>query len=771
MPATKQTIAAQQAQSDQMLTADQPISSRQQDRLNRQSFSNALATAINAWHGNESLVIALYGEWGVGKTSVKNLTLENLREPQTKQPIILEFNPWNWAAQDALQTAFFTELAAALGNSKAGKNSAKTIKQLRQYAARLRLHGYIYTNIPRIIGITGTVFVALGFAASFISNLWVRGVLLVILIAASLLGTATTFVAGIMEQFVATLTAKAQAEEQPLEEQKQALARELKALPQPVLVVIDDIDRLTPAEIRVLFQLIKANADFPNLTYLLLFQRDYVERAIGQELGADGREFLKKLVQAGFDIPRAETSQIHKVLFDGLDQILNQNEATQHFDQERWSALFPEALAPFFSTLRDVNRFLAELEFHIGVFRPHGVLEVNPIDLIGLETLRHFQPDVYHRLPDLKFRLTTEVHRVLSEGSKKKHQAVIADLVTSATSAYCPTVEELLKDLFPPASRNIDDAHIVTTDTYPQWEAALRVCHDRIFDRYFHLALPHGQLSQVMVEQTLACLTDARALTDELLSLKGQGLLDAILGRLEAHRTEIQTENILPVLTALFNIGDDLSGGRQSAFNISPLDRAYRLARWTLTRETDHDARMRLFTSAANSSGGLYLPVNLLRLDESRRKEDPETCAFRQQDLPALRKDAATRIKAHASILGQQQYLGRLLHMWGLWSDFVEPRMWVQDFIKTDEGLARFVSVFAYTTTQWEYGKPPVTEWHMDAGDISPLIDIEELAERLDQMNVEARSPEEQLAIRTFREMLERKNKGIPDEPFSPLML
>ena len=124
-----------------------------------------------------------------------------------------------------------------------------------------------------------------------------------------------------------------------------------------------------------------------------------------------------------------------------------------------------------------------------------------------------------------------------------------------------------------------------------------------------------------MVEQTLACLTDAHALTAELLSLREQGLLDAILGRLEAHKSDIQPGNILPVLTALFNIGDDLTEGRQNAFNISVLDRAYRLARWTLTREINHDARVRLFTSAVNESSGLYLPVHLLRLDESDERK------------------------------------------------------------------------------------------------------------------------------------------------------
>ena len=771
MHATKQTAEIQQLRSDQLLTADQPISSRQQDRLNRQPFASALATAISAWRGNESLVIALYGAWGVGKTSVKNLTLEHLRESHAKQPIILEFNPWMWAAQHALQAAFFTELAAALGKSTNGNNSSKAVKKLRLYAARLRLRGYIYTNVPRIIGITAAVVAALGVVTSFTSNPWAHGTLLALLIAAIVLGTATTYAAGITDRLAAIMTAEARAEEQTLEEQKQALALELKALPRPILVVIDDIDRLTPPEIKILFQVIKANADFPNLTYFLLFQRDYVEGAMEKELGADGREYLKKLVQAGFDIPRAETTQIHTILFDGLNEILNRSNATHHFDQERWSALFPEALAPFFATLRDVNRFLSELEFHIGVFRPHGVLEVNPIDLIGLETLRHFQPDVYHRLPNLKGRLTTEVHRIISEDNKEKHQAIIGDLVSSATSAYGAAVEELLKDLFPPASWNID-GRIVTTETYPEWEAALRVCHDRIFERYFHLALPNGQLSQATVEQVLSCLTDARALTAELLSLRELGLLDAMLCRLEPHKSDIRPENILPVLTALFNIGDDLSDGRQHAFNISALERAYRLARSTLNREIDHDRRVLSFTAAAKESGGLYLPVHLLRLDESeeRRKEHPELCAFRPQDLPELLKDAVARIKSNASTLRQQRHLGRLLHMWGTWNGFGEPRAWVAEFIRADDGLTRFLLAFAFTTTQWESGKPPITQWQMRAENINPLIDIEELAKCLDRLNVDSISPEEQHAVQAFHEMRERKIKGIPDDPISPLM-
>ena len=37
-----------------------------------------LARAIAAWRERDSLVVALYGGWGSGKTSIKNMTLETL---------------------------------------------------------------------------------------------------------------------------------------------------------------------------------------------------------------------------------------------------------------------------------------------------------------------------------------------------------------------------------------------------------------------------------------------------------------------------------------------------------------------------------------------------------------------------------------------------------------------------------------------------------------------------------------------------------------------
>jgi predicted KAP-like P-loop ATPase len=39
--------------------------------LGRDEFAQRLANDIRAWTGDDSLVIAIYGDWGSGKTSLK----------------------------------------------------------------------------------------------------------------------------------------------------------------------------------------------------------------------------------------------------------------------------------------------------------------------------------------------------------------------------------------------------------------------------------------------------------------------------------------------------------------------------------------------------------------------------------------------------------------------------------------------------------------------------------------------------------------------------
>ena len=56
-------------------SAHRAISKIEDDLLGRAEFSKNLSVAISQWKGQDSLVIALYGDWGTGKSSIKNMAI------------------------------------------------------------------------------------------------------------------------------------------------------------------------------------------------------------------------------------------------------------------------------------------------------------------------------------------------------------------------------------------------------------------------------------------------------------------------------------------------------------------------------------------------------------------------------------------------------------------------------------------------------------------------------------------------------------------------
>lgn len=237
---------AQSQSKNLWFSADRPIGSLEEDLLGRASFADSLASAIKGWRGNESLVVALYGPWGSGKSSVKNMVLQTLRSVEANCPLIIEFNPWQWSGQNQLAEAFFQEIGLVLGRSDGSEDGKRRAAKWRTYGTYLTLGASLAKSLKTILPI-------LGLPGSGIADMLAKGMEQSATVAHE--GSKGVEAQGIVQQ-------------QTLAEIKKELSDSLKELERPILVVLDDIDRLTPEEIRLLFQLVKANADFPNMVYL-----------------------------------------------------------------------------------------------------------------------------------------------------------------------------------------------------------------------------------------------------------------------------------------------------------------------------------------------------------------------------------------------------------------------------------------------------------------------------------------------------------------------
>ncbi len=360
--------------------SERPITTLEEDVLGRKNFAEAIADAISNWTGRDSLVIALYGPWGSGKTSLKNMVLDALRNHKQSCAVV-NFDPWEWSGQKLLFRAFFRELGYGIGESDIGGDPKHTAKLVRMYAAGLSFASFLLRKFRILIVALLAIIAWMGITSPRLHADWYQRTLYWVGIVAILAAAVLAVSAEAASKLCVFLEAKAEAAQAGLDGIKRQLTESLAKLNRPVLVVTDDIDRLTPEQIRLVFQLIKANGDFPNLIYLLLFDRPFIEEAIATDGVSDGSAFLDKIIQVGFDIPHISPHQLDAALEDAVRKIVfAASEINDRFDPSRWARVFL-GIRPYFRTLRDVKRFAGSLDFQIQLFREGGHFNANPIDL------------------------------------------------------------------------------------------------------------------------------------------------------------------------------------------------------------------------------------------------------------------------------------------------------------------------------------------------------------------------------------------------------
>ena len=71
-----------------------PMEQFYEDWLDRENFAKRLAEALAGSPERRSMVVALYGDWGSGKTPTLNLCFEALKNMSLEeQPPVVWFNP------------------------------------------------------------------------------------------------------------------------------------------------------------------------------------------------------------------------------------------------------------------------------------------------------------------------------------------------------------------------------------------------------------------------------------------------------------------------------------------------------------------------------------------------------------------------------------------------------------------------------------------------------------------------------------------------------
>jgi len=242
---------------------DQPITGTADapDRLNRESFSEHLADILVLRPEDDCLTISLEGEWGYGKTSVINLVKKYCNQ-HFRKPVIVEYNPWLAGKAEALIQDFLVQLSSQLNIPDRPKEGLKAAQELLAYSKLLNAMKFIPGAEPWASSVEG-VFKVMGGATKKMSKL----------------------------------------KELDLLGRKKKVEDILVGLNQSIIVIIDDIDRLTPDEAFQVVRLIKAVADSPGTSFILAFDPEYLTGALERHGINKSDQYIDKVVQLRVPLP------------------------------------------------------------------------------------------------------------------------------------------------------------------------------------------------------------------------------------------------------------------------------------------------------------------------------------------------------------------------------------------------------------------------------------------------------------------------------------
>ncbi|OBR47798.1 NTPase [Paraburkholderia tropica] len=698
-------------------------------------------------------MFAIRGGWGFGKSSLKNLVTERL-EAGSERAEWLDFNPWQWGDGDAIARALFAQIADRLG----GPHSTAAIDR----AAALRRYGAILTGASDRLKDGGTV-----------SDVIAKGLTNVSVIAvASAVGfdlPAVATVAGVLAflSFAFPLLGRLLAylghdrSGESLDKVREALEVSLRKLKRPLVIFVDDIDRLEPDQIRVLLRQVKANANLPNLVFVLLFQRSIVESALDPVANNDGRAFLEKIVQANFDLPATPVSIVHRIFGEELSGLAGAFATeTNGFTPTRWGNAFAGCIQPLLRNLRDARRLISSIAVHLPLHVDGDVLEVNIVDFLVLEAFRAFEPDLHAAL----FRereLVVQERRFQGDHRQDVERAAAQGLLDLVPAPRRDVAKDALKELFPPLEWAFGGANY--GDGFRErWLREKRVCTSRYFARYFELQTAVGELS----ERRFIAFLEASATEDQLdgaiAGIEADGLLPSLVARFDESVDRLPVEHAEVLLPGMFRIAEKLAGTQDGDPFSSPWISAWRATSGFLKRLPE-DIRGHRALAALRQTGALSVAAILIHLSDPADRREEEQANFD----PALDPGAVEALKVEWLRLVRERALNgdALLEDSGLmsllyrWRDYAglpdEPREWVALQIRTDEGFARMAARMMSRGTRYSAGDRVSTPHnHFNRETIEDFIGIGVAKARCDAIDF-AGFPEQEEALRTLARSLD----------------
>ncbi|MFO3717803.1 P-loop NTPase fold protein [Anaerococcus sp. ENR1011] len=498
---------------------DKPIENNSDDLLGRVSFSERVGDTIYNFDAEDGLVIGLYGSWGSGKTSVVNMIVNHIEEKSTdNKPLIIKFEPWNYSDKNNLISIFFDNLNEKV-ESKMSRYYKKIIKKpLNNYSNAIDL----LPNTPGKLGVVITVLKSL-------------------------------------KKFIIRTP--------PLDESKKSLEKALLKADKKIIIIIDDIDRLTNSQIRDIFQLVKQLGNLPNIIYVLVMEREVVARALNEVHNVDGNEYLEKIVQVPFEIPELNKYKVHKILKNKLDEIIKNTQEKNSYitiNYEYYKLILQNCVNPYVRNLRDINRFINIFQFKYGALYN----EVSFEDLIAITSVEVLEPSLYNWVFEHKLDLCGEISNsyFLDDDKEEKNNKYYYNEFKKM-GINSDLALHFLSTLFPKFKQKIDKfTYFSNLNTRKE----NRVANVEKFDLYFSFNLEDVKIPRVEID-SIIYEKNENDLFSSINDIYSDGNINYLLDEIEAKIDEVPYDRLHLILYVLLHSTWEINPNRDKSEDFNSL--------------------------------------------------------------------------------------------------------------------------------------------------------------------------------------------------------
>lgn len=337
--------AGQELKDDQYsFDLDAPIKRSDKDLFNMGNLVTRIVNYIAFTDVREgAFSMGIVGEWGDGKTSLMNLVEEKIKA-EHGDFLIVHFNPRGSKKADFIQEDFLDSLKQALSPKHYGVD-----RKIDKYAEALD----VISGVPPIV-------------AKGLDMLQIRS-------------------------------------DKQREIKYGDLLKAIRDIGHRIVVMVDDLDRLTGEELIEVLKVLDTNGAFPNMVFLTSFDKDYVNTVLNNylHLGNQTRAYTDKYFTVEIRVPLHPAFRLLDYLVSLLKDAVKGGFITQIIEAqvEEQTRKLSSYIMPRLRTIRDIKRFANQFLYDYAEVQK----DVRYDDFLLLELIKFAHHEDYESIYRMKY--------------------------------------------------------------------------------------------------------------------------------------------------------------------------------------------------------------------------------------------------------------------------------------------------------------------------------------------------------------------------------